>query len=126
MLTRRRLGSFHHSCKERCAVLLHCDPGVQAKIGSLLAGWLHWYWHMPLQEAVLSAEMATGCTVDQVQQHSKSDHSCAQGQHANVLLAACSDGVPTHANDRHCSRHAESVMPALYRCTIAGAVGCGH
>ncbi|KAG1671554.1 hypothetical protein FOA52_011276 [Chlamydomonas sp. UWO 241] len=62
----RRLGSsLHHSSKERCSVLLHCESGLDAKCGNLLAGWLHWYCHMPLQEAILSAELATGTVVQQ-------------------------------------------------------------
>ncbi|GAX74509.1 hypothetical protein CEUSTIGMA_g1958.t1 [Chlamydomonas eustigma] len=63
---RRRGSSFHHSAPERCAVLLHChEEGVRAQVGDLLAAWLYWYKGMPLQEAILSTQMGTGCAVQQ-------------------------------------------------------------
>lgn len=65
-LSFRRLGSsLHHSTKERCAILLNCEEGVENEVGNLLAGWLHWYRGMPLQEAILSAELGTGVVVKQ-------------------------------------------------------------
>eukprot|EP00195_Chlamydomonas_chlamydogama_P000584 CAMPEP_0202922760 /NCGR_PEP_ID=MMETSP1392-20130828/78093_1 /ASSEMBLY_ACC=CAM_ASM_000868 /TAXON_ID=225041 /ORGANISM="Chlamydomonas chlamydogama, Strain SAG 11-48b" /LENGTH=614 /DNA_ID=CAMNT_0049616405 /DNA_START=224 /DNA_END=2068 /DNA_ORIENTATION=- len=62
---RRRGSSLHHSSPDRCAVLLHCEGGLTAEVTRLLAGWLHWYRRMPLQEAILSAELATGTAIDQ-------------------------------------------------------------
>ena len=63
----RRQGScLHPSRRARCAVLLHCDDDVTSKTGNLLAAWLHWYCHMPLQEAVLATETALGSVVQQV------------------------------------------------------------
>eukprot|EP00798_Chlamydomonas_sp_ICE-L_P009756 gene9756-7631_t len=65
-LSFRRKGSVHHALPEACALLIHCKEDVEeAQVASLLAGWLHWYRRMPLQEALLSAELAMGCQVEQ-------------------------------------------------------------
>ncbi|GIL77880.1 hypothetical protein Vretimale_6585 [Volvox reticuliferus] len=61
----RRGGKLHRARRDACAVLLHCDPGMDADVAVLLAGWLHWYGRLPLQEAILAAETAMGATVDQ-------------------------------------------------------------
>ncbi|GFR42195.1 hypothetical protein Agub_g3085 [Astrephomene gubernaculifera] len=66
---------------EACCVLVQCEceggeggagagggcmAGVlEADVAVLLAGWLHWYGRLPLQEAMLAAETAMGVTVDQ-------------------------------------------------------------
>lgn len=62
----RRGGSLHHAAPEHCAVLLHCEAGSEANVAVLLAGWLHWYGRLPLQEASLAAEVAFQTAVDQV------------------------------------------------------------
>jgi hypothetical protein len=49
----------------RC-IALFSSPLPFSQIGNLLAGWMHWYWGMPLQEAILSTELGTGCRVQQV------------------------------------------------------------
>ena len=65
-LCSRRLGSsLHNSPRDRCALLLHCDEGVESEVGGLVAGWLYWYQGMGLQEAILTTEMGTGASVKQ-------------------------------------------------------------
>ncbi|GLI63087.1 hypothetical protein VaNZ11_005989 [Volvox africanus] len=61
----RRGGKLHRARRDACAVLLHCEAGMEADVAVLLAGWLHWYGRLPLQEAILAAETAMGATVDQ-------------------------------------------------------------
>ncbi|KXZ52178.1 hypothetical protein GPECTOR_10g807 [Gonium pectorale] len=51
--------------RDGCAVLLHCEEGMEADVAVLLAGWLHWFRRLPLQEAILAAETAMGTSVDQ-------------------------------------------------------------
>jgi hypothetical protein len=47
---RRAYGSVQRSLPSSCAVLLHCnEPGMDAEVACLIAGWLHWYNRMPLQ-----------------------------------------------------------------------------
>ena len=43
---------------------MHLAPSVQA--GNLMAGWLHRYMGMPLQEAILSMELGTEYAEQQV------------------------------------------------------------
>eukprot|EP00955_Chlamydomonas_euryale_P034943 349929-Chlamydomonas_euryale.AAC.18 len=63
---RRRWSPRHSMRLDRCAIFLHCDGVPTAsKCGDLLAGWLHWFCHMPLQEAILSAELFMGSVVQQ-------------------------------------------------------------
>ena len=62
----RRMGSsLHNSPRDRCAILLHADEGVESEVGGLLAGWLYWYQGLGLQEAILTTELGTGAAVKQ-------------------------------------------------------------
>lgn len=45
----RRGGRLHRARRAACAVLLHCDEGMEADVAVLLAGWLHWYGKLPMQ-----------------------------------------------------------------------------
>ncbi|GLC45010.1 hypothetical protein PLESTM_001675300 [Pleodorina starrii] len=61
----RRGGRLHRARRDACAVLLHCEAGMEGDVAVLLAGWLHWFGRLPLQEAILAAETALGTAVDQ-------------------------------------------------------------
>uniref|UniRef100_A0A7S3QR52 AMP-activated protein kinase glycogen-binding domain-containing protein n=1 Tax=Dunaliella tertiolecta TaxID=3047 RepID=A0A7S3QR52_DUNTE len=62
---RRVHGKLHRAGPNSCAVLLHCGPNMRSQVATLFAGWMHWFCHMQMQEAILSAEIALNCTIDQ-------------------------------------------------------------
>ncbi|KAG2483637.1 hypothetical protein HYH03_017515 [Edaphochlamys debaryana] len=79
----RRQGALSRARRGSCAVLLHCqEEGMAGEVAVLLAGWLHWYGRLPLQEASLAAETAMGAPVDQ------------------GLLEAATDALLTGARER--------------------------
>ncbi|KAF5842673.1 hypothetical protein DUNSADRAFT_5749 [Dunaliella salina] len=62
---RRAYGNLHRAGPNSCAVLLHCGSNMRAQVATLFAGWMHWFCHMQMQEAILSAEIALNCSIDQ-------------------------------------------------------------
>lgn len=66
---RRSHGGMHHAPPEGCAVLLQCSPGMEPQVACLLAGWMHWYCHLPMQVSSRLGGAAGHMNALQQQQH---------------------------------------------------------
>jgi hypothetical protein len=63
-------------------------------VAGLLAAWMHWYGRMPLQEALLSAEIALGCQVEQGAVEAATEALVAAAEErANRVSVQCTQGA---------------------------------